>query len=169
MVHHELMDSPALAPARGRLTAAAAGAAVVLALAGSAVAVAYDRAGTAVFADTVSFGVVLAVIAVVGAVVILAVPGNRTGWLLLAAAAVMGVGEAFTQAGIYGVRTSPGSVPGSRVPGRHRAGAAGVPGCSSPWYACPSCFLTGTFPARGGGGCRGPLRPRWPACSSATC
>jgi signal transduction histidine kinase len=51
------------------------------------------------------------VIAVVGAVVALAVPGNRTGWLLLAAAAVMAVGEAFTQAGIYGVRTSPGSVP----------------------------------------------------------
>jgi signal transduction histidine kinase len=105
------MDSPALASARGRLTAAAASAAVVLTLTGSAVAVAYDRAGTAVFADTVSFGVVLAVIAVVGAVVVLAVPGNRTGWLLLAAGAVMGVGEAFTQAGIYGVRTSPGSVP----------------------------------------------------------
>src|SRR5690348_16070282 len=84
------MDSPALAYARGRLTAAAASAAVVLTLTGSAVAVAYDRAGTAVFADTVSFGVVLAVIAVVGAVVVLAVPGNRTGWLLLAAGAVMG-------------------------------------------------------------------------------
>ena len=111
MVHHELMDSPVLAPGRGRLTVAVASAGVVLALTGSAVAVAYDRAGSAVFADTVSIGVVLAVIAVVGAVVVLAVPGNRTGWLLLAAAAVMGVGEAFTQAGIYGVRTSPGSVP----------------------------------------------------------
>lgn len=110
-MHHELMESPLPAPARGRLTAAAASAAVVLALAGSAVAVAYSQPGSAVFADTLSFGVVLAVIAVVGAVVVLAVPGNRTGWLLLAAATVMGVGEAFTQAGIYGVRTSPGSVP----------------------------------------------------------
>ena len=111
MVHHELMESPVQAPGRGRLIAAAASAAVVLTLTGSAVAVAYDRPGSAVFVDTLSFGVVLAVIAVVGAVVVLAVPGNRTGWLLLAAAAVMGVGEAFTQAGIYGVRTSPGSVP----------------------------------------------------------
>ncbi len=105
------MESPLQAPARGRVTAAAASAAVVLALTGSAVAVAYDRAGSAVFADTLCIGVVLAVIAVVGAVVVLAVPGNLTGWLLLAAAAVMGVGEAFTQAGIYGVGTAPGSVP----------------------------------------------------------
>src|SRR5690242_10604710 len=111
VVHHERMDSPLPAPGRGRVTAAAASAAVVLALTGSAVAVAYDRAGSEVFADTLCIGVVLAVIAVVGAVVVLAVPGNRTGWLLLAAAALMGVGEAFTQAGIYGVRTSPGSVP----------------------------------------------------------
>jgi signal transduction histidine kinase len=113
VVHHELMESPPLAPSRGRLTAAAAGAAVVLALAGSAVATAYDRPGTTIFADTVSFGVVLAAIAVVGAVVTLAVPGNRTGWLLLTAATVMGVGLAFTEAGIHGVVTAPGSVPGA--------------------------------------------------------
>jgi hypothetical protein len=59
----------------------------------------------------VSFGVVLATTVVVGAIVTLAVPGNRTGWLLLAAAAVMGVGLAFTEAGIHGVVTAPGSVP----------------------------------------------------------
>jgi signal transduction histidine kinase len=111
VVHHELMESPLQAPGHGRLTAVVASAAVVLALTGSAAAVAYGRPGSAVFVDTLSVGVVLAVIAVVGAVVVLAVPGNRTGWLLLAAAAVMGVGEAFTQAGIHGVRTSPGSVP----------------------------------------------------------
>jgi signal transduction histidine kinase len=105
------MESPLQAPGHGRLTAVVASAAVVLALTGSAAAVAYGRPGSAVFVDTLSVGVVLAVIAVVGAVVVLAVPGNRTGWLLLAAAAVMGVGEAFTQAGIHGVRTSPGSVP----------------------------------------------------------
>jgi len=113
VVHHELMESPLLAPARGRLTAVAAGTAVVLALAGSAVATAYDRPGTTIFADTVSFGVVLAAIAVVGAIVTLAVPGNRTGWLLLTAAAGMGVGLAFTEAGIHGVVTAPGSVPGA--------------------------------------------------------
>jgi signal transduction histidine kinase len=113
VVHDERMGSPPLAPGRGRLTAAAAGAAVVLALAGSAVAAAYDRPGTTIFADTLSFGVVLAAIAVVGAIVTLAVPGNRTGWLLLTAAAVMGVGLAFTEAGIHAVVTAPGSVPGA--------------------------------------------------------
>jgi signal transduction histidine kinase len=105
------MESPPLTPARGRFTAAAAGAAVVLALAGSVVATSYDHSGTAVFADTLSFGLALAAVAVVGAVVTLAVPGNRVGWLLLAAAALMGVGEAFTEAGIHGVATAPGSVP----------------------------------------------------------
>jgi len=113
VVHHERMESAPLAPGRSRLTAAAAGAAVVLALAGSAVATAYDRPGTTIFADTLSFGVVLAAIAVVGAIVTLAVPGNRTGWLLLTAAGVMGVGLAFTEAGIHGVLTAPGSVPGA--------------------------------------------------------
>jgi signal transduction histidine kinase len=107
------MESPPLARTRGRLAAAAAGAAVVLALAGSAVAAVYDRPGTVIFADTVSLGVVLAAFAVVGAMITLAVPGNRTGWLLLAAAAVMGAGLACTEAGIHGVVTAPGSVTGA--------------------------------------------------------
>ena len=113
MVHHEPMQSPPLAPVTGRFTAVAAGAAVVVALAGSAVAPAYDRAGTVVFADTLSFAFAVAAVAVVGAVITLAVPGNRVGWLLLAAAAVMGVGLALTEAGIHGVVTVPGSVPGA--------------------------------------------------------
>ena len=111
MVHHGPMESHP--PVRGRLTAAAAGAAVVLTLAGSVIATAYDRPGSAVFADTLSFAFVLAAVAVVGAVITLAVPGNRTGWLLLAAGVVMGIGVAFTEAGIYGVVTAPGSVPGA--------------------------------------------------------
>ncbi len=136
MVHHGLMESPPLAPPRGRFTAAAAGAAVVLALAGSAAATSYDQPGTAVFADTLSFGFVLAAIAVVGAVITLAVPGNRAGWLLLAAGAVMGVGTALTEAGIHGVVTAPGSVPGAAYlaavgPGLEAAGlliaVVGVP------------------------------------------
>ncbi len=113
MVHHGLMKSPQLTPGRGRFTAAAVGAAVVLTLAGSAVAAMYDRLGTAVFAATLSFAFALAAVAVVGAVVTLAVPGNRVGWLLLTAAVAMGVGEAFTEAGIHGVVTAPGSVPGA--------------------------------------------------------
>jgi signal transduction histidine kinase len=136
VVHHGLMKSPLPPPARVRFTAAAAGAAVLLALAGSAVATSYDRPGTAIFADTLSFGFVLAAIAVVGAVITLAVPGNRAGWLLLAAGAVMGVGTAFTEAGIHGVITVPGSVPGAAYlaavgPGLEAAGlliaVVGVP------------------------------------------
>ena len=113
MVHHGLMKSPQLTPGRGRFTAATVSAAVVLTLAGSAVAAMYDRPGTAVFADTLSFAFALAAVAVVGAVVTLAVPGNRVGWLLLTAAVAMGVGEAFTEAGIHGVVTAPGSVSGA--------------------------------------------------------
>ena len=113
MVHHEPMESPPLSPASSRFTAAAAGAAVVVALAGSAVAPVYDRVGTGVFADTLSFAVAVAAVTVVGAVITLAVPGNRVGWLLLAAAAAMGAGLALTEAGIHGVVTVPGSVPGA--------------------------------------------------------
>ncbi len=136
MVHHGLMKSAQPPPARVRFIAVAAAAAVLLALAGSAIAVSYDRPGTAVFADTLSFGFVLAAIAVVGAVITLAVPGNRAGWLLLAAGAVMGVGTAFTEAGIHGVVTAPGSVPGAAYlaavgPGLEAAGlliaVVGVP------------------------------------------
>jgi signal transduction histidine kinase len=113
VVQHEPMESPRSASASGRFTAAAVGAAVVVALAGSAIAPTYDRAGTAVFADTLSFAFAVGAVAVVGAVITLAVPGNRVGWLLLAAAAVMGAGLTLTEAGVHGVVTSPGSVPGA--------------------------------------------------------
>ncbi len=119
MVHHELMESPPSAPVSGRFTVAAAGAAVVVALAGSVIAAAYERAGTAAFADTLSFAFAIAAVAVVGAVVTLAVPGNRVGWLLLAAAAIAGAGAAFTEAGVHGVVTAPGSVPGAAPSRRH--------------------------------------------------
>ncbi len=136
MVHDERMTSPPRADDRGRLTAAAVIAAVVLAVAGSAAGAAYDRPATAVFAGTLSFAAAIAVTAVVGAIVTLAVPGNRAGWLMLAAAAVLGVGTAFTEAGIHGVVTMPGSVPGAAYlaalgPGLEAAGlviaVTGVP------------------------------------------
>lgn len=84
-----------------------------MALAGSAAVPAFDQAGTAVFADTLSFACAVGAVAVTGAVVALAVPGNRVGWLLLAAAAAMGAGLALTEAGVHGVVTAPGSVPGA--------------------------------------------------------
>ena len=136
MVHDERMTSPPRAADRGRLTAAAVVAAVVLAVVGSAAGTAYDQPGTAVFADTLSFALAVAVVAVVGAIITLAVPGNRVGWLMLAAAAVLGIGTAFTEAGIHGVVTVPGSVPGAAYlaalgPGLQAAGlviaVVGVP------------------------------------------
>ena len=113
VVHDEPMESPPSAPVSGRFTAAVAGAAVLIAVAGAVTATAYDRAGTGVFAATLSFAFAVGAVAAVGAVVTLAVSGNRVGWLLLAAAAVMGAGVAFTEAGVHGVATSPGSVPGA--------------------------------------------------------
>lgn len=133
------MESPPLAPARGRITAVAAGVAVALALAGPAVATGYDRPGTATFADTLSFGFVLAAIAVVGAVITLAVPGNRAGWLLLAAGAVMGVGTGSPRPGSTALslpqvrfpvpRTwrPPGLAPGGRAADRRGRRTDGVP------------------------------------------
>jgi MFS family permease len=113
VVHHEHMGSPPPVPVSGRVTVAAAGAAVVVALAGSAAAAASDRAGSAAFAGTLSFALAVGATAVVGAIIVFAVPGNRVGWLMLGAAALMGVGGAFTEAGIHGVVTAPGSVPGA--------------------------------------------------------
>jgi len=113
VVHDEPMKSPPSALVSGCFTAAAAGAAVLVAVAGAVIATAYDRAGTGVFAATLSFAFAVGAVAAVGAAVTLAVSGNRVGWLLLAAAAVMGAGVAFTEAGVHGVVTSPGSVPGA--------------------------------------------------------
>ncbi|MFY9934395.1 MAG: sensor histidine kinase [Streptosporangiaceae bacterium] len=130
------MKSPPRTADGGRFTAAVVVAAVVLAVAGAAAGTAYDRPGTAVFADTLSFAFAIAVVALVGAIVTLAVPANRVGWLMLAAAVVLGVGTAFTEDGIHGVVTAPGSVPGAAYlaalgPGLEAAGmliaVVGVP------------------------------------------
>ncbi len=125
MVHDERMTSPPRAADRGRFTAAAVVAAVVLAVVGSAVGTAYDRPGTAVFAGTLSFAFAVAVVAVVGAVVTLAVPGNRVGWLMLAGRRRPGRRHSVHR-GRYprrGDRARLGTR--RRVPGRPRAGPAG--------------------------------------------
>lgn len=143
------MESPPSAPVSGRFTTVVTGAAVMAALAGAAIAAAYDRAGTAAFASTLSLAFAVGAVAVVGAVITLAVPGNRVGWLLLASAAVMGVGGAFTEAGIHGVLTAPGSVPGAAYlaaigPGMQAAGMLVAV------VAVPSVFPDGRLPG-----------PRW--------
>jgi len=159
--HDEHMKRP-LAADRGRFTAAAVFAAVVLAVVGSAVGTAYDRPGTAVFADTLSFAFVIAVVAVVGAIITLAVPGNRVGWLLLTAAAVLGAGTAFTEAGIHGVVTVPGSVPGAASvaalgPGLQAAGMV----IAVIWV--PAVFPDGRLPGPGW------RWLAWPAAAAAAC
>ena len=148
-MHHGLVDSPQPAPGRGRFTAAAAGAAVVVALAGAAVATGYDRAGTASFADTLSIAFVIGAVAVVGSVVTLAVPGNRVGWLLLGGAAAMGAGEALTEAGVHGVLTAPGSVPGAAYLAAIGPGLRGL-GWLIALVAVPVVFPDGRLPG-----------PRW--------
>jgi signal transduction histidine kinase len=86
---------------------------VLIAVAGSVIATAYDRAGTGDFTATLSFAFAVGAVAVTGAVIILVVPDNRVGWLLVTAAAVMGAGVACLEAGVHGVVTAPGSVPGA--------------------------------------------------------
>jgi two-component system, NarL family, sensor kinase len=113
MVHHELMKSPRPGPVSDRFAAVLAGLAVLIAVAGSVIATAYDRAGTGDFTATLSFAFAVGAIAVTGAVIILVVPDNRVGWLLVTAAAVMGAGVACLEAGVHGVVTAPGSVPGA--------------------------------------------------------
>ena len=156
MVHHGLVDSPS-ASARDRVTTVAAGAAVVVALAGAAAATAYARVGGAAWAGMLSVAIAIAAVAVVGAVVTLAVPGNRVGWLLLASAAVMGAGNAFTEAGIHGLVTAPGSVPGAAYlaatgPGLEAAGML------TAVVAVPAVFPDGRLPGQ---------RWRWLAWSAA--
>ena len=146
-MHHGLVDSPQPAPGRGRFTAAAA--AVVVALAGSAVATAYDRTGTAHRADTLSIAFVIGAVAVVGSVITLAVPGNRVGWLLLGGAAAMGTGEALTEAGVHGVVTAPGSVPGAAYLAAIGPGLRGL-GWLIALVAVPVVFPDGRLPG-----------PRW--------
>ena len=157
MVHDERMKSPSRAADRGRVAAAAVVAAVVLAVAGSAAGTAYDRPGTAVFADTLAFAFAIGVVAVVGAVVTLAIPGNRVGWLLLAAAAVLGAGTAFTEAGIHGVVTVPGSVSGAAYL------AALGPGLEAAGLVIAVVWVPAVFPD----GCLPGPRWRWLAWSAA--
>jgi signal transduction histidine kinase len=137
------------APVSGRFIAAAAVAAVVVAVAGSAVAAGYDRAGSAALGGTLSVALAIGATAVVGAIITFAVPGNRVGWLMLAAAVLMGVGGAFTEAGVHGVVAAPGSVPGAGYlaatgPGLRAAGMLTVV------VAVPVVFPDGRLPG-----------PRW--------
>ena len=110
------------------------------------------------FADTLSIAFVIGAVAVVGLVITLAVPGNRVGWLLLGGAAAMGAGEALTEAGVHGVVTAPGSVPGAAYLAAVGPGLRGL-GWLITLVAVPVAFPDGRLPG-----------PRWrwlPWCAAA--
>ena len=111
--HHGLVGPGRPTSHRDRRTAVAVAAVVLVALSGAAVAAGYDQFDPSAAANSLITAFVIGTVAVVGAAITLAVPGNRVGWLLLGAAAVMGSGEALTEAGVHGVVTDPGSVPGA--------------------------------------------------------
>jgi hypothetical protein len=161
------MRSLTLAPASGHATAVAAGAAVAAALAGSVTAAAFDQAGTAVFAETLSFGIAVSAVAVTGAVITLAVPGNRVGWLLLAAATAMGIGSGCTEAGVYGVLTNPGSVPGAAYLAGLGPGLQGA-GMMLAVTGVPAIFPDGRPVASSAGPSSG-WSVTWPGSSAAHC
>jgi signal transduction histidine kinase len=97
---------------RSRTTTVATSiAAVVVAVAGAIVAVWARAGGTADLGSAVSLGATITAVTVVGAVLTLARPDNRVGWLMLIAGAVWGAGEGCFDAGIRGILTAPGSVP----------------------------------------------------------
>lgn len=101
------------AAGRDRWRTVAVGAAVVVAVMGSGIGVGYDRIGAGDNSTAVATGLAVGLIAVVGAVVALAAPGNKVGWVMLVAAGLFGVGVAMTEAGVEGVVVRPGSVPGA--------------------------------------------------------
>jgi hypothetical protein len=119
------MESLTQAPASGRVAAVAAGTAVAVALAVSVAAAAFDPAGSAVFAETLSFGIAVSAVAVIGAVITLAVPGKPRR---LAAAGQRG-DHGDRQRLHRGGHTRRGHLSGlgprRRLPGRPGAGSAG--------------------------------------------
>jgi signal transduction histidine kinase len=130
-------------PARGAL----GGLAALVGLAGVIVAVAFDHAGAASTADAIAAALAVGVVAMVGVVVSSVVPDNHVGWLLIAGAAAGGVGSGLTEAGVYGVVTSPGSVPGANW-----LAAVGPPVRGAGWLtlvvAVPALFPDGHLPGR---------------------
>ena len=111
--HHMDVNIELVEADRDRFRAVAVAAAVLVAIGGSSVATAFDRFRSAQLAGAVAIAFVIGTIAVVGAIVSFSVPSNRVGPLLLAGAAFLGAGRGLTEAGVYGVLTVPGSVPGA--------------------------------------------------------
>ena len=108
--HHGPVAPARTTSVRDSRTAVAVATAVLVALSGATVGAGFDQLDHSAATGLVN-AFVIGTVAVVGAAITLAVPGNRVGWLLLAAAVAMGSGEACTEAGVHGLLTAPGSVP----------------------------------------------------------
>jgi signal transduction histidine kinase len=86
---------------------------VALTVAASVVAAAIDRGNHGYDVEEIVAGLVAAVTAVVGAAVTLAQPRNVIGWFILGIGVLGALAEALTEAGVHGLKTDPGSIPGA--------------------------------------------------------
>jgi signal transduction histidine kinase len=110
---HDAVQPAEVAPDRRRTRTAAVVATLVVTLSCTILAVVIDAGQPAYRTDELVGAFTNAVAALVGAVIALTVSDGLIGWLLVAGAAVAAVGEAMTEAGVHGVLTAPGSVPGA--------------------------------------------------------
>lgn len=107
------MSTTAPHAAASRVASLAGTAAVVLAIVSAVFTTALDQQDHYQMATAVAMAILLGTLAVVGLVVTLAAPRNRVGWLLLLGADALAVGAALVEAGVHGVKVTPGSVPGA--------------------------------------------------------
>ena len=98
---------------RHAFVVAAVVALVAMTIAASMVAAAIDKGNHSYYLDEIVGGLVSVVTAIVGATVALAQPRNVIGWFILASGMLGALAEALTEAGVHGIKTDPGSVPGA--------------------------------------------------------
>ncbi len=91
---------------RGAYRTAAVAVLGALAIAGSVAAAAVDHGHGGQYSDEVATAVVIGIAAVIGAVITLAGPANLLGWLVLGGAAISGVAEPLTEAGVHTIATN---------------------------------------------------------------
>lgn len=82
-------------------------------IAASITAAAVDSGNRSYLLNEIVGGLVCVITAVVGATVALAQRRNVIGWFILSSATLAALAEAFTESGVHGIRTDPGSVPGA--------------------------------------------------------
>jgi signal transduction histidine kinase len=104
---HDVIVPAAVEVNRGRVTVLTVCAVAAVGLAGSMVAAGYEAHGPGRLGTALVGALVAGTIAVVGAIVALVEPRNLVGWLMLCGAALLGVGNALTEAGVRTVQADP--------------------------------------------------------------